>query len=970
MKQLMFSGVTTEKILRHCRTEPFPFEGFYYDFIISGQQKLSNLLSEEESELLAEEAYENLLVILLNRITNLGAELLSYKFTQFLKNKKIIPHELSCVLYDDFINDLSDKKISLFQAHPFLEKSIKFTVNSWVESTAKFIKYLHADITELIDTFTPGCELGIIEKIEADLRRDYGDGRSALILKFSSGVEIIYKPKDMGMDVLFNGLLNWCNQKNISIPFQPLKILAGDGYGWQKMVRQKSCTEKSAVQRFYHRAGMMSALLFILGAKDCDHNNFVAAGEYPCLIGADILMSPEINDRPENDQWFHDSVRQTSMLPLWNGDIHTTNALDFSPLGNIFPKKTNSIKEWEFINTDKMQLVSKVTVIPVGQNAVMLEDKIVSPQSYLQEIVNGFQEIYQLFNQQQNFLLTSTSPLGAFQHCRSRFHLRSEKAYQIICQQALKPQYLQGGVTDLIDNLLRYHAPINVPINQQPEQQSILQAEIQSLLQQNIPCFSVACSSMALTINQELVIEDFFAKSAYQRLIDRVRTMSPENMAVQIEVIRSSFVAKFAHLHRNEGALQGELPLAKTLSPEDLQEEASKIGHDLVKHAIWDGDGCNWLNLEYMFKANRYKLNILDDSLFTGRAGVSVFLAALGKLSGDLGFKRSALGALEPFRRSIKSQKTRPELMKSEFGLIGLGGTIYSMVKVSEFLQDSLLLEDAVQTAKLVTPEFIASDQKLDIIWGAAGTLLGLISLYQATQDQSILEIGMLCGHHLVANRSDVSPRAWGTIKNESVQPLTGFSHGAAGCSLALLRLYEACGDTDFLVAAQEGIEYERSVFNEKVQNWPDFRMSEKKGEVGYMDTWCHGSSGIGLARLASWSISPSPEVRRDIEIALNTSQSNGIFVPGVDYLCCGNVGRIELLVVAYQLLGDRKLLQSAQESISRMVSIALNGTYGMLPHPSARRFSSGFYKGVAGIGYQLLRTADPKSVPSIIAWH
>jgi type 2 lantibiotic biosynthesis protein LanM len=970
MKHSMPLAVTIKKALRYKHSKCFPFQGFYDEFVLAGQHQLSNLLSEVELELLTDEAHEGLLAILLDRLSSLGEELLLYKFNQFLANKKVTPYELSCVMYDDFINNLLSKKISFFQAHPFLEKIIIFTVNSWVESIFEFISYLSTDMMQLISAFTLGGELGKVEKVEADSIWDYGDGRSALILKFSSGVEIIYKPEDIGLDIAFNELLRWCNQQNISIPLQPLKILAGKGYGWQERVVQQPCLDRSAVQRFYQRAGMLSALMFILEAKDLNHNNLVAVGEHPYLLDAGALMSPATNDGTEDDQWFYDSVINTGMLPRWNGDMHTANTLDSSPLGDIFPKQTNSIKEWDFINTDQMCLVSKVTVIPSGQNAVMLEEKIVSPQNYQEEIVSGFQEIYQLFNRQQNFLLSSASPLLAFQHCRSKFHLRSEKTYKIICQQVLKPQHLQGNVVRLIDNLLRFHAPTNVLIDQHPDQQNILQAEIQSLQQQNAPYFSVSCNSTILNTNNELSIEGFFAKSAHQRLIDKVRAMSPENMAVQVDVIRSSLVAKFAHLYRNEGALQGALPFVETLSSNDLQEEAYRIGRDLVNHAIWDGDGCNWLALEYMFKANRYQLNILDDSLFTGRAGVSVFLAALGKLSGDPCFKKSTLGALEPFRRSIKSQKTRPELLNSEFGLLGLGGTIYSMVKVSKFLQDSLLLEDAVRAAKLLAPKLIASDQKLDVIWGAAGALLGLISLYQATQDSSILETAVLCGHHLVANRSNVTPRAWATIKNESAQPLTGFSHGAAGCSLALLRLYTACGDTEFLVAAQEGIEYERSVFNEKVQNWPDFRMSEQKGEIGYMDTWCHGSTGIGLARLASWSLLPSVEIRRDIEIALSTSQSNGIFVPEVDYLCCGNVGRIELLVIASQLLGDRQLLQLAQESASQMVSIALNGTYGMLPHLPASRFSPGFYKGVAGIGYQLLRTSDPNLVPSIITWN
>jgi lantibiotic modifying enzyme len=35
----------------------------------------------------------------------------------------------------------------------------------------------------------------------------------------------------------------------------------------------------------------------------------------------------------------------------------------------------------------------------------------------------------------------------------------------------------------------------------------------------------------------------------------------------------------------------------------------------------------------------------------------------------------------------------------------------------------------------------------------------------------------------------------------------------------------------------------------------------------------------------------------------------------------------------------------------------------------NATPFAPGFFRGMAGIGYQLLRLADPNSLPSVLLW-
>jgi type 2 lantibiotic biosynthesis protein LanM len=282
-------------------------------------------------------------------------------------------------------NDFRSQQTALFESYSVLSDLLARTIEFWVDSTQEFIQRLDVDLSALAQTFADGSSLGKVKDINTALADRHHGGRSVFALTFSNGIEIAYKPKDLSLDVAFDRLLMWCNQQNISLPFRSLKMLDRQGYGWQEFVRQQPCLARSAVQNFYRRSGMLLSLLFMLGAKDCEHQNVIASGEYPLLIDADSLLCPDLTGADEKDQWFDDSVLRSGFLPRWNGDDFAAHALDSSVLANIFPKQTNSAREWQSINTDEMQLVPKTIVIPAGKNAVILDGKTISPQSYLDE---------------------------------------------------------------------------------------------------------------------------------------------------------------------------------------------------------------------------------------------------------------------------------------------------------------------------------------------------------------------------------------------------------------------------------------------------------------------------------------------------------------------------------------------------------------------------------------------------------
>lgn len=954
-----------------------PFEEFYLPCILVGRRQLYSRLSPSQPlELLSQKAYKSLERRLLQQLVNLGTETLLFEFNKLRPKNNFLdktnPPE-SKALYNGFIQTLlKEEGVRFFQHYPVLARLIATTIDLWVESTAELIKRLQADLSAIGLIFSGNISLGKVKDIETPLSDPHKGGRCVLALTFSSGVKVVYKPKGLDLDIAFNHLLEWCNQHNTSLPFKSTKIINRQDYGWVEFIPHQPCEDQAAVQRFYKRTGMLLSLLFLLGARDCHSENVIANGEYPILVDADPLMYPGIKKLDGSEDWFKDSVLKTGILPCWNGNLYSANAQDSSVLGNIYPQQVNSSRQWKSVNTDGMHLAPKSAIIPSGSNVVILDGKTVSPNDYIEEIVTGFEEIYRLLIKHRESLFSEESPLSVLQVSKSRIILRPTIIYGIASKQSLSPQYFRNGVdySLRLNTIIDALSPSYLTPEENPQAWQIWQSEIKSLQQQDIPYFSVFCNSDALEVEHNQSIKHFFETSSYQQISTKIKNIDQRSLCLQVKLIRLSFSAKIAHLTNKSADQQYDFTELSPLSSEELLQEAIEIGNDIVTNAIWNADGCNWISLEYMFKANRYQLQPLDESLYTGRAGVGLFLAALGKITGNREFKEVALGALFNLRQSLKKNKVHQELLRSKLGLLGLGGIIYSLVEISKFLQEPTLLEDANQAARLITTEVIAADEKLDMMWGAAGIILGLLPLYQQTNSQVVLDIAIACGNHLLSKRTHTPPRAWITLAQESKKPLTGFSHGASGISFSLLRLYSATGDKAYLEAAQEGIEYERSVFNHSVRNWPDFRLSEQTNQINFMHTWCHGSAGIGLARLGGLPIIQTEETYSDIAIALETTQKYGLPNRDVDHLCCGSLGRSELFVMASQKLGKQEWLKIARQQTAWVVERAKDhGKYAFLPHLPNSVLSPSFFRGSAGVGYQFLRLAYPELFPSVLIW-
>jgi type 2 lantibiotic biosynthesis protein LanM len=1008
--------------------KPLPFEDLLLPAVLTARQKLLTSLGSDSlssnflpSDLLSLEACLTLEHGLLKQLVNLCAKTLEVEFSRFrplghsLLNLVAKPAETtetkSKVYYSAFVEKLlQDGLLAFFQQYPVLGRLVAIATDLWVEAAGEFLQRLKADCTEIQQLFLteslskkavqdeapnllsapyPNSQLGKVIKIQPNLSDPHNRGRSVIAIEFEFGLKLVYKPKNLGLEVAYNQFLDWCNQHGVPLSFKVIKVCDRQTYGWVEYVEQQPLENELAAQRFYQRAGMLLCVLHLLQGTDCHNENLIACGEHFVLVDMETLMHHEVAEGTASAEsigaestavrQLSDSVLRTGMLPGWEFPKDQRKVYDVSGLGGVSSERSTTPRlRWKLVNTDDMHLGLEQITLPVHKNEPILNAVALSPNSYLNELIKGFEQMYSFLVEQRQELLMANGPLNKLQAQQVRFVFRNTKVYGVILQASLAPQFLQNGVDrsielDILSRAFRL-------CSDKPKDWWILRSELKAMEQLDIPYFRAETNSDDLTVGLEQPIEGYFQESSQNQVLKRLQVMNEADLAQQVIIIKSAFYAKMARDPSTNQAKAVNTPLPTSadfsdislLTPKQLLDSAQAIARSIQELAIRGDDGsANWIGLSFVHEARRFQLNILHDSLYDGNCGVALFLAALDCIQGDNQFRDIALGAIQSLRTFLQTaDRDDAQEFAMEIGLggaSGLGSFVYCLVKISQFLQEPSLLEDGRRAANLITPEIIAEDQQLDIIGGSAGAILGLLALYSATGERAILEKAIACGQHLLAHRVSVdgSPRAWKTLGEK---PLTGFSHGVAGIAYALLRLYSATHDCAYKEAAIEGIAYEHSIFKISATNLPDFRSVARQID-GYdrrASSWCNGAAGISLARLGSLETLDTEEIRQELEVALQVTQI--LDFDGVDSQCCGNFGRIEVLLVAAKTLRRDELFKIAYHQASVQVARAKQtGGYQIFDNLPNSVFSPGFFLGTSGIGYGLLRLAYPEKLPSIL---
>ena len=396
---------------------------------------------------------------------------------------------------------------------------------------------------------------------------------------------------------------------------------------------------------------------------------------------------------------------------------------------------------------------------------------------------------------------------------------------------------------------------------------------------------------------------------------------------------------------------------------------AAELASRIAESQIRDGHGrVSWLGPGNPPPGTPVRLSPVGPHLYGGYTGIALFLAAFVRASGDQEYRSLILEILEPLRRKLASLAADPvqaaSLRLGVGGLIGLGAFVYAFHRIGGWLGEVGLLRDAQNFISLFTEDRIAADASLDVVGGSAGGLLSLLAVTSREESElsNTQRAAALCARHLLATRlsRDGRPAGWQTIP--LCPPLSGFSHGAAGICLALLRFYERTKDQALLSCASDGLAFEQSLYVPAERNWRDLRSPDS----GFSVSWCHGAPGIALGRIGALQVMDTEPIREQIHGALATTRA--AVLAELDHACCGNMGRVEVLLYAAQKLKRPDLLAAAYDLTAQVLRRARSkGRFGWVSDLGMDVFDPSFFTGASGVGYTFLRLAKPDVLPCVL---
>ncbi|MHC5855462.1 type 2 lanthipeptide synthetase LanM family protein [Nostoc sp.] len=978
--------LVSEKLQQYLDSEkPLPFEEVLLPFI---EVAIEQLIERAGSsyQVLSENACIQLCQSLLKQLTDLFAQSLDLEFSiaRAFKSSQLVrligqlQGNSSREQYLKFVKGLlSDGLLAFFQEYSVLARLAAIATDLWIEASAEFLMRLASDWDKIQQIFQGNGELGQVVDIKLSLSDPHNCGRTVIIIKFASNLKLVYKPKDLGLEQAYFEFISWINQQNISLPLKTLKIINSSTHGWMEFVDALPCEDQEAVKRYYQRAGMILAIVYALKGTDCHCENLIACGEQPVLVDLETLFHHSMwmkEDHPEAisiaNQKLAESVIVTALLP----GVHIADykqlgelaALDYCGFGGLNEQQVSApVLKWVNVNTDSMamgneerQLLSENNNQPFGENLDTSLSK------HIEELIAGFQQMYQFFVQHQAALLAPDSPIKAFAGQKVRLVLRNTQLYASILQNSLHPKCLRDGADRSIE--LDVLALGFISSKDKHPSWEMLAAEKQALEQLDIPYISAYSDNNAIVINSNTTIEKFVDSCSYDDVIVRLQQFDDANLAEQISIIRSSFYSSLTFDKLDLSSLPNTTPNLEEIAPvseKAILNQVIEIAQEIKQRAIYgSNDSVAWLGMTYDFQGQRFQLRLMGYNLYNGSGGAALFLAALASVTNKAEFGDLALATLQSLRKGI--QERDPELQQALLKHLGMGGAtglasvVYTFVRIAGFLSEPKLIDDAQQIASWLKVDAIAADEEPGILMGAAGTILSLLALYKVTQASDTLEQAIAWGNYLLDQRvtTDTGCKIW---KNAAGEDLTGFSQGIAGIAYALLQLYATTKDSAFLSTAKEAIAYEQSSLA-ATDNFLDNSQP--------LASWCHGLPGIILARLGSLNILNTEEIRQELEITLPKIQQPSL--TALDNLCCGNFAHLEALLVAAEQLSRPELLETARLQTSLVLHrAAIAGSFQLLPNLPAEVYHPGFSQGSVGIGYGLLRLLYPHRLPSVLLW-
>lgn len=490
-------GPGPDTIRGRARERALPFEEAFRPFLAVARDGLEDAAGPALAVLgpLARAALERQLTAHLSFVANLC---LAEDFSQYRFQKAPASafetlwqsSKPSTEIYDAYIAGLAAGGLArLFDTRPVLARLLSQSTGQWVAATAGLCKRFAEDFALLKRTFgfeDAGAE-GAVRAVRTDLSDRHNGGQTVAELTLGSGYRIIYKPRSVEAEAVFNRILARLNAEGPSIPLRTIAVVDRGSHGWCEAVAPSACGSRDGVARFYRRAGMLLAVLHLLQTTDIHCENIIAAGEHPVVVDLETMLNawaPADGTAP----W---SVLNTGLLPRRQTGPDG-RPFDLSGLcADSIRDPAIGRRAWVSVNTDQMHLSDPVAVAGSTANRPRLGDALPEVRDYLEPLLDGFREMYGHLLRSRDQLLRETGILEMFDDLDLRVLVRGTAIYTGLQLRLLHPEFMASGIDRSIE--LEWLArPLSGLDKPNPDRTRVYEHERDAMERLDVPHFTTA----------------------------------------------------------------------------------------------------------------------------------------------------------------------------------------------------------------------------------------------------------------------------------------------------------------------------------------------------------------------------------------------------------------------------------------------------------------------------------------------
>ncbi len=337
---------------------------------------------------------------------------------------------------------------------------------------------------------------------------------------------------------------------------------------------------------------------------------------------------------------------------------------------------------------------------------------------------------------------------------------------------------------------------------------------------------------------------------------------------------------------------------------------------------------------------------------FNGRLGEALLLGFASDYVEFPGGRENAISiGVSYVKHILHHSSPRKYIAECGTGVTGLGSVLFALAALGAQCRMPELLDDVVRIVTSLHLDMVVALDKYEVFSGSAGLLLALSYLERSHGIRAPELRDGIVEHLLRARTIDVRSgcRAWATIGD---RPWSGFAHGSTG---VLAGLFAAGPASPAIVnAADDALAFEQSTFREQDGDWADFIA---EGQTARISSWCHGAPGIALARL--FLLSPEETALQRVaasDLAVSLRRTVAVRANGLTNLCCGTLGRAQILSMAGRTLENQSLQGVAQAALADCAErLAADQIRFVQYEGDGAHMQAGLWQGRTGVIWSLL---------------